>query len=185
MAPGDLEGPYRRYVTTVSSPAYAISLPLASFLMRLADERRPGRLLDLGSGFSSYVFRRYAAAAGPGVEVYSVDDDASWLAKTRAYLTREGVATENLIEWERLADRGTGFDLVLHDLGTVASRFETVPRALELVTPGGLLVLDDLDVTPYRHRIAKLVEDEAVRAEDVTPETLDERGRYSWVLHRS
>lgn len=178
-----LGGPYRRYVATVSPVAYAISFSLASFLWQLALDRQALRLLDLGSGFSSYVFRRFAQATGPGVEVCSVDDDPGWLSKTRAYLFSEGVSTLNLRPWADLSD-GRGFDIVLHDLGTVASRIETVAAALELVRPGGALVLDDMDVDPYRRHVEQVIARSALAYRDVAMETRDERGRYSWIVLR-
>src|SRR5690348_5146340 len=57
----ELEAEHRAYVREVSSPEYTISLGLAAFLLALCRSRRPGRILDLGSGFSSYLFRLHQA----------------------------------------------------------------------------------------------------------------------------
>jgi hypothetical protein len=54
-------------------------------------------VLALGSGFSSYVLRRYAAQDNRGV-VTSVDDSAEWLSVTKNFLLDHGLSTENLID---------------------------------------------------------------------------------------
>ena len=46
-------------------------------------QQRPRIILDLGSGFSSAVFRLYMAQQNVQTTVYSVDDDPLWLNKTR------------------------------------------------------------------------------------------------------
>ena len=185
--PVALDEPYSRYVANVSPAAYAISRPLAGFLWRLAVERRPRRMLDLGSGFSSYVFRRYAAEAGAGAgrtEVWSVDDDHTWLSRTRDFLASEGLESRNLLHWSDLGSLTGDFDLVLHDLGTVASRLTTVHAALGRVSRGGALVLDDMDVEPYRRHVERLLDTAGLAWSAASEETLDDRGRYSVVALR-
>jgi predicted O-methyltransferase YrrM len=178
---------YERYVTTVSDAAHAISLELALFMLELACERRPRRVLDLGSGFSSYVFRAYAAASG-GCEVWSVDHDASWLEQTERFLASCGLPTDRMMPWDAfragLATNGNspGFELVLHDMATVESRIATVEHALALVQPGGAMVVDDMDVDAYREATRALVARTGASYEDVRGATLDERRRYSWVI---
>ena len=60
---------HQRYVTTVSLPYQAVSLELAALLLSLCRSTRPAVIADLGSGFSSFVFRTYAAEAKGGVTV--------------------------------------------------------------------------------------------------------------------
>jgi hypothetical protein len=50
------------YIREVSSPEMAMSLELAHFLLGWCLWKQPKHLLDLGSGFSSYVFRLYRSA---------------------------------------------------------------------------------------------------------------------------
>src|SRR3977135_3134813 len=55
-----LEPLYARYVESVSSPVWALSLETAAVVHALCSLTRPDAVLDLGSGFSSAVFRLYA-----------------------------------------------------------------------------------------------------------------------------
>src|SRR5581483_11179383 len=64
---------YADYIARVSPDPIAVALPLATFLGVLCEQLRPQRILDLGSGFSSYVFR---ASAAP--EVWSLDQSPAW-----------------------------------------------------------------------------------------------------------
>ena len=52
---------YEEYVASISTPDSAISLEIAALALILCRMRRPRRILDLGSGFSSWVFRYYQA----------------------------------------------------------------------------------------------------------------------------
>ena len=127
----ELPSRHAQYVATISDTAHAISLELARFILEVASEDHAKRLLDLGSGFSSYVLRAYAAGV-PGAVAWSVDDDPAWLEKTRAFLVSEGLSTEHLYNWSEFltlaSTNGPGtFDLVVHDLSTVRSRHGTDP----------------------------------------------------------
>ena len=82
---------YIEYVFTVSAPEHAISLPLASFVLTVCEAVDPVSAADLGSGFSSFVLRRFASERPAGLRVVSVDDDPDWLAKTAAFLASVSV----------------------------------------------------------------------------------------------
>jgi hypothetical protein len=71
-----IERSLKEYVTYVSRPDMAISRELAVFLYSLCESIRPQYILDMGSldmgsGFSSYVFRLYQANAREAVSVTS------------------------------------------------------------------------------------------------------------------
>jgi len=144
-----LEPYYHEYVTTVSTPVMSISLELAAFLDVLCMVRAPRRLLDLGSGFSSFVLRRYALRAGAAAEVQSVDYAVEWLTTTSRYLERHHVDASGLSAWDEFRSREHApFDLILHDLGGfgddhIGYRLSVLPEVLELLAPRGVLVLDD------------------------------------------
>lgn len=181
----ELPSRHAQYVATVSDSAHAISLELARFILEVASEDHVKRVLDLGSGFSSYVLRAYAAGV-PDAVAWSVDDDPGWLEKTRAFLASEGLSTEHLYNWsdfQTLAStNGPGpFDLVVHDLSTVRSRHGTIRFVLRLVRPGGALVLDDMDVDAYRHHVQSELDAAGAKHVDMRNKTLDSRNRYSWL----
>ena len=132
-------GDHTYYVTEVGHPVHAASVELVVFLTVLCEELRPARVVDLGSGFSSYVLRRWAAEAGQRrPETWSVDDSAEWLGRTEQFLESRGMPTEHLLTWTdfRRADAGA-FDLVLHDMGTMEFRAETLREVIGLARPGG------------------------------------------------
>ncbi len=78
-----IEPYYNQYISTISSQEWAISFELSTFLMILCDVLKPKRILDCGSGFSSFVFRYYMSNVTPEPEVWSVDTSPEWLEKTR------------------------------------------------------------------------------------------------------
>ena len=104
---------YEEYVTSVSTADMAVSLPIASLCLALCRIEHPKRILDLGSGFSSFIFRMHATELG-GCEVYSADDSAEWLHKTRDYLITKQMPATNLYEWPLPKDTDK-FDFIFHD----------------------------------------------------------------------
>jgi predicted O-methyltransferase YrrM len=181
----ELPSRHAQYVATISDSAHAISLELARFILEVASEDHAKRLLDLGSGFSSYALRAYAAGV-PGAVAWSVDDDPAWLEKTRAFLVSEGLSTEHLYNWSEFLTLGSTngpgpFDLAVHDLSTVRSRHGTIRFVLRLVRPGGALVLDDMDVGAYRRHVRSELDAAGAKHVDIRNKTLDSRNRYSWL----
>jgi len=179
-ARGELEPIWREYVTTVSSPVMAASLELSALLLAILRLSRPQRILDIGSGFTSYVLRSYAREAG-GVTVVTADDDAAWLEKTRAFLKSRHLATDEMWVWDALSiSAPQPFQLVVHDLGTkFAVRVGALPRALELTTRDGMLILDDLHSTLYRESAPGMCRRDGRRFLFARTLSLDSIGRYA------
>ena len=65
---------YRKYLSNISSKDMAISLELSVFLIIVCRILKPKRILDLGSGFSSFIFRYYAANTVSKPVILSVND---------------------------------------------------------------------------------------------------------------
>jgi predicted O-methyltransferase YrrM len=182
----ELEPHYRAYVSSVSTPGMAVSLELAVFLDVLCRLIEPDRILDLGSGFSSFVFRRHPSSTDvrrPST-VWSIDDTPEWLEETRAYLVRQGLSTENVMTWDVLRLRApAAFDLVLHDLGRMPLRQTVLENVLGLCRIGGFLVLDDVHKGPYRAHAARVLERARLDYFSLRRLTLDPFGRYAWLVH--
>jgi predicted O-methyltransferase YrrM len=171
------------YVEVVSAPDWAISLELAAVLDALCRTLQPKRVADLGSGFSSYVLRRYAVDASR--EAVSVDSDAAWLNRTREFLERSRLPIEGLVEWrDFVAGREAPFDLVLDDLGSVEGRIDTIPFVLELVRPSGFVIFDDC----HRANLRSALEGECRARRNpvfsLRRATLDGFGRYAYLVQR-
>jgi predicted O-methyltransferase YrrM len=127
------------------------------FLGVVCEARRPHTILDLGSGFSSYVFRSYAHGADefPGPVTHSVDRSAEWLDETRRFLRHQDRDCHNL--WtcdEFIKHDRPPFDLVLQDMGDLGTRRRMLPQVLDMCRPGGMLVIDDMHVPGYRRALA-------------------------------
>lgn len=172
------------YIARVSVANMAASLELAATLLSLLEAGKYKKLLDVGSGFSSFVLRLYARS-NAGVEVFSVDDNAQWLEKTRDYLRKVDVADTNLYTLEQFLSRGlSGFDCILHDLNFVEVRINYVSTLLSKLAPNGILILDDMHKPDYRIEVLKTLGPEPVHIYDLRKHTLDSFGRYSMIVTR-
>jgi predicted O-methyltransferase YrrM len=174
---------YHRYVTSVSHPAHAISLQLAYQLWELLATGQPRTAADFGSGFSSFVLRLYAERCNREMQVWSVDDDAGWLAKTRQFLEEEGLSTQRLVPWDDFEDAELQF--ALHDLGSMETREATLSRVLSMIAPDGAIVLDDLQFGYYRAHVERTLKSHGFDYTSLEPTTADLIGRYSWLARPS
>lgn len=55
-------------------------------------------------------------------------------------------------------------------------------RAVALARTGGVVILDDLHVSPYRDVVERVLETSGQTPYDLTKYTRDEFGRYSWAI---
>ncbi|HNT51727.1 MAG TPA: hypothetical protein PKK67_14135 [Cyclobacteriaceae bacterium] len=167
------------YITHVSRADMAMSLELAAFVYALCVKKELKNLLDLGSGFSSFVYRLYASTHS-GVQVVSVDDDAQWLEKTRMYLRDQNLSDTRLITLEQfLAEPVSGFDCVLHDLNFVEVRINYLPQVVAATAHAGVLILDDVHKPDYLYQVLKKLKQEPVAVYNLKPVTLDSFNRFA------
>ncbi len=178
-----LRGLYDEYVTTVSNDRSTASLRCIGLLCALGEATNASRILDLGSGFSSAALRTIL----PGAHIVSVDHDLEWLEKTGTFLERREIDKANLVSWRHLRKKRKDqrFDLVFDDLGGgIDYRAKTLPLVSSFVAERGILLIDDVHKPEMLTAALGLY---AKRQFDrVGPElwTLDQYGRYSWVLRR-
>ncbi len=169
---------YAAYLRDVSKSAWVISFQSACALHGLCTLLRPAAILDLGSGFTSAAFRFYAKTAAHPCSVHSVDDDAQWLERTREFLAAQDLSTADLMLWPAFCETSGAYDLILHDLGNMATREQSLGVALARRAASGLLVLDDMHLEPYATRARKSCEMQGLRWFDLRDLTLDNFGRY-------
>ena len=151
-----LQPAYDAYTRDVSPALVTISLELAAFLALACQVFRPRAILDLGSGFSSYVFRAYQKAAAAGVVVWSVDGSSDWLARTGSFLREHDLADGDLLTLDAFQQRDRPqFDLVLQDIADLATRQGLLGATLDACRPGALLVIDDMHVPGYRFALLR------------------------------
>lgn len=136
---------YQDYISSVSTEDQAISLELAIFILVLCNSLKPKNIVDLGSGFSSFVLRFYAQNATYKPIVWSVDDNPLWLEKTKAFLSKHGVSNENLGGWDFFArQNNTKFDLILNDFSNLEVRESRFKDICGLLAPRGIILFDDM-----------------------------------------
>ncbi len=168
------------YTRSVSHPSMAISLELANVLHGLTQHFRPARILELGSGFSTFVLAR-SAETWRG-DVTTLEDDATWASKTLEFLARQGISNAQV---ELLQVQGTGqtqYDFVFLDLNFVEVRKNYIELAFSACTPGGLLVFDDIHKSDYLFEVLDRSRKWRVELYDLKAFTLDTYGRYSLAI---
>lgn len=178
-----LAAEHARYCRDISSEKMAADLGFSAFLQLWCLANKPKRVVDLGSGFTSFVLRRYAAKAG-GCEVWSVDDDAAWLGRTRDYLAEMEQDRAHLMVWsEFIKTAPRDFDLVVHDAGSMQFRADNLGAALDLARSGGLVLLDDIHRFEYRAHALQLLAERGYRFLSVRA-LRDGYGRYPYTVFK-
>jgi predicted O-methyltransferase YrrM len=178
---------YADYISRVSTEDSAISLELSVFLLVMCDILKPRNILDLGSGFSSFVFRSYMISADPRPTVCSVDDTEMWLEKTRSFLEHHGFPSDNLFNWRDFSEGNKKkFDFILHDLGdspdSMIIRKSTLKPILALSQPGGIVILDDVHMKAYRPYAMRVLNEHRLKHFSLRSFTLDKFGRFSQLI---
>lgn len=183
MLAKELKPYYEEYTSEVSPADMAISLEMSIFLYLFCDITKPKSILDLGSGFSSFVFRHYQATTEVKPDVWTVDDDEEWLEKTRTFLVLHGLLDENLITLDLFLQRGPkSFDLILHDLGSMETRAKTLATVLTLSHSNGLVILDDVDKSEYFKILLQVTKRFDCELYNLKFYTLDSIGRHAGLL---
>ena len=175
-----LEPLHALYVREISTADMAISLESAAFLLAFAHCVSPKRIVDLGSGFSSYVLRLYASQASSDTRTYSVDDDSAWLKRTEEFLISEKVSTDDLCDWSDFADqKEPKFDLILHDMGSMETRANTLDIVIGLLAPGGAIILDDMHKIDYNAHARRRVREAGLELFSLRKLTADGFQRFA------
>ena len=178
---GRLQRLYAAYTAQVSEAMMAASLSACVTALRLVQATGAKRIADLGSGFSSVAFR--AVLANPAFQLWSVDDDAFWLARTGSFLGKRGLRRDGLMVWQDFAAQGPEtLDLIFHDLGDMVTRRSVLPLLWQKLAPGGVLVLDDMHKPVYRRAVRAFLADKPCDSFSLQQKTGDQWGRYDWAV---
>ena len=174
---------YRRFVAHVAPPASAMSLEVAGFLLELCERTRPRRIVEVGTGFGSATLRRAAKAPEWEPEIWSADLDPARLARTRAFLAEESIATDRLLSWRELSGSAeAGFDLAIHDM--VTDDGAPLVQILERVLPGGLVLLDGARRPAPERAARRLLAEAGAEAFSLRALTRDCFGRHALLAVR-
>jgi len=184
---GKLISPYyNNYVTTTSSEIMAMSFELATFTLALCEITKPKRILDLGSGFSSFCFRYWIKNHSPNSEVLSVDDAPEWLDKTREFLLRHNIQGDHLTTWNELVGGNYGkFDLVFYDFGTFPVRKSSLNKVLDFASHPAMVILDDMHSAEYGLQVKKTLKKRNMECFSIRCFTNDKFTRYAYLAINS
>lgn len=171
---------WRSYVTSISAHDMAASPGTVAYLYRLCDHMQPKRILDLGSGLSSALFRKWAHDRDVECEIVSVDDDAAWIARTKDFLRFNGLPESGLELWPLDID-AESFDIVFHDFAGGAIRNEVADVAARAVRPGGAIVFDDAHFEEHLLAYERVAALHGITLYSLAKWTFDAIGRYSLV----
>lgn len=175
---------HHEYVTSVSSPGMALSLETSCLVWALCEQRKPKAIVDLGSGFSSYVIRKWARSANAAT--VSVDDDPSWLPRSKAFCAKHGLSTVDFQAWDEFSTHRMGqFDIVIYDLGRMPLRHANIARGLSFMAAGGIAVVDDMHKHNYHKEVVHVIAGLGMRGTDMKALTTDSHeGRHCWLVDR-
>ena len=176
----DLEPAYVEYVETVSRWEHAISLTTASLFLWILDQVEPTSILDLGSGFTSYVSRKYVADTGRDVAVLSVDTDQKWLAKTADFIAHQELPVGEFGLADGV-DTDRRFDVIIHDLANGDVREEWMPIAVSMLTDRGVIVFDDMQDRTHHWYACRASHDAGMTLLDAFEATCDPIARFASV----
>ncbi|MEJ2547665.1 MAG: class I SAM-dependent methyltransferase [Gemmatimonadota bacterium] len=177
----------RDYIGVTGTDAImAASSELCRLLVQWCEAQQPDRLVDLGSGITSWTLRAWRDRCSPGSTVTSVDDDGDWLARSRESSSRAGTGDRNFLLREDFLERhGTDrFELVVHDSGSVRERAKQMAPAFDLVAPGGAIVCDDIHKARIWRAARSALRRSGYSAWSLREETLDSIGRFALVAMR-
>lgn len=179
-----LETHYKKYTEEISFDYMAVSLETATFLLTICQIKKPNAILDLGSGFSTFMFNLYKKEAAHSVEVWSIDDSRKWLNKTRLWLSKKNISSPNLLSWKEFQKlKPVPFDIIFHDLGDMQLRLHTLPQILTLLSPAGLAILDDLQFPFYEPEAKNIIKMNNYKLYSIRKYTKDRFGRYASIVH--
>lgn len=137
------KGSHEKYIKEISSPEMAMSLELAAFLSLIVEKHKPLNILDLGSGYSTFLFNSIHT------HVVSVDDNDQWLKKTETYLIENNIKQYQLLGIEEFRSLNTKFDLIFVDLNFVEERIKFTEKIMSLLNKGGIVIFDDVHKDHY------------------------------------
>jgi predicted O-methyltransferase YrrM len=147
-----------------------VSEPLTGCLLRtLAASKPAGNFLELGTGTGAATAWILDGMAVDG-SLVTVENDERLIAIARRHLGSDGrvafVSADGNVFLREV--QGRSFDLIFAD--TWAGKYENLELALNLLTPGGLYVIDDMDPQPtwpsgHDKKVTQLLHDLTARRE--------------------
>lgn len=164
----------------VSRRSWAMSLECSVFLMVLCHYLKPSNILDLGSGFSSFVFRYYSSKLKEQHPIiYSIDTSEVWLEKSKKFCADFKKREDCFQTWDELesCNEKKTFKLIFIDIG-LKERETFVETVMDkFVDDRTVIVFDDFHYDPFRKRVEEILYDYHHNIHDIRNITLDSGGK--------
>jgi len=165
---------YKKYVREISPRWMAASIECCVFLMLMCKDINPKKVLDLGSGFSSYALRHYKEKYNKDMVVWSVDSSIKWLLKSKKFIVDFGLNADHFYTWEDVEYAPERFDLVFMDIDSTRHRPPYLKHVIEnFITPESFILLDDMHENAFVNKVKIIMKDYVYRNVDVEKYTLD------------
>lgn len=166
-----LKEQFEYYVNNVSNREMTISLKTAETIMRFLQERRPTRIADVGSGFSSFVAAKFAFETNAKVDIF--DESPIWLYKTEKFIKGQGYHTSN-IQYKPFSEfNAKDYDFIFFD----TCGDNRLKHLEKLKGCTAFIILDDCHRKEYEKKMNKL----GFKILKLTDET-DEFGRFCGIV---
>ncbi|GAB4202744.1 MAG: hypothetical protein Fur0023_08930 [Bacteroidia bacterium] len=177
---------YDYYIKNISREDMAISLELSLFLWELLLQKRPKYIMDLGSGFSSYIFSLYKMKYNKESVIVSIDDDKKWIDKTIDFLRNDNLDANNvfiLLDDYNFKDDSL-FDFILLDLNFVEKRKNYILPCLNKLKKDGLILFDDVHKIEYGINVINRTKGKVTKLYNIENYVRDKYNRYSFLAIR-
>lgn len=174
---------YDYYIKNISREDMAISLELSLFLWELLLQKRPKYILDLGSGFSSYIFSLYKMKYNKESVIVSIDDDKKWIDKTIDFLRNDNLDTNNvfILLDDYNFKNDSLFDFILLDLNFVEKRKNYILPCLNKLKKDGLILFDDVHKIEYGINVINRTKGKVTKLYNIENYVKDKYNRYSFL----
>ena len=173
---------YKRYCLTVSVRWMALSIETTAYAWWLCEQTQARRVVDLGSGFSSYMLRLYQQDH-PDVEVMSVDDNPEWLAKTEKWLARHDLPTDGLVTPDEFL-QSDGWDVVIYDYSGGEIRDAMMEPTVARAAADGFVIFDDAQAIVHHLMAVDACRRHGMALFSLVEQTMDDVGRHAVLGHR-
>jgi len=180
----EIKNAYNEYVNKVSVDYMAASFECCIFLMVMYDVIKPKMVLDLGSGMSSYALRYFKKNYHKNSCIWSIDSNDKWLDKSKVFVKKFGLNTDNFRVWSDISNDTTKFDLIFFDIDRNKRRFNYIPTVLDnFMTKDSFIVVDDMHKGGLVKDISRILSKYEYKQMDIKKYTLDKFKRFSTLYY--
>ncbi len=166
-----------------TNPEMAASYPCCSYLLALYDTIKPKRILELGSGISSYCLRLFKKENNLDTEIYSIDTSKLWLSKAIEYCKLHQLDISNFFTWDQFKDYQGTFDLIFVDIDNSTNRYLYFQPIFDQFSKKGTIILfDDMHKGNISNPFQAIIKGREYAELDISDLTTDEYNRFSKLI---